>query len=57
MNTASRIEGLTKQAGVPLLVSQATVEHAGGESALALRAMGEFPVRGKDEPVRLFATA
>jgi adenylate cyclase len=52
VNTASRLEGLTKALGVPLVVSQTT------RDAIAGGSWSELPkstVRGKDEPLALFA--
>jgi len=45
VNTASRIEGLTKVLGCPLLVSRAVADRLG--AAPALEAMGEQPVKGR----------
>jgi adenylate cyclase len=45
VNTASRIEGLTKVLGCPLLVSRAVADRLG--AAPALKAMGEQPVKGR----------
>jgi adenylate cyclase len=53
VNVAARIEGLTKEAGTPVLVSAATHARVG-----ARYAWQEFPpmkVRGKGEPVSVFA--
>jgi adenylate cyclase len=52
VNVAARIEGLTKTAGVPMLVSEATRDAAGDRFALA--PVAPLPVRGKGE-VRTFA--
>ncbi|MBI5608477.1 MAG: adenylate/guanylate cyclase domain-containing protein [Deltaproteobacteria bacterium] len=46
VNTASRLEAATKTCGVPLLVSQATVDLAG---AAGLRALEPVMLRGKSE--------
>ncbi len=53
VNLASRIEGLTKTHGVPLLVSQATRDRAA--DAFAFEPLGAVPVKGKAEPVATFA--
>ncbi|MHB8420857.1 MAG: adenylate/guanylate cyclase domain-containing protein [Myxococcales bacterium] len=53
VNVASRIEGLTKELGVPLLVSETARQQAG--DAFAWAAMPERRIRGKEEPVRTFA--
>ena len=55
VNTASRIEGLNKELGTRLLVSEATARLLGGEPAL--RAVGPVEIRGKKLPVSLFTLA
>jgi adenylate cyclase len=53
VNIASRIEGLTKRHGVPILVSSAARAAAG--ERFAWRPMGEERVRGGSSPVATFA--
>ncbi len=53
VNIASRIEGLTKQAGTPVLVSEATRDRVGAR--YTWRAFPPMSVRGKAEPMALFA--
>ena len=53
VNVASRIEGLTKEAGTPVLVSAATRERVGAR--YTWRALPPMNVRGKTEPLALFA--
>jgi adenylate cyclase len=53
VNLASRIEGLTKSAGTPVLVSAATRDRVGDR--YAWRALQPMSVRGKSEPVTVFA--
>jgi len=53
VNVASRIEGLTKEAGTPVLVSAATRERVGARYAWT--AFPPMSVRGKTEPLALFA--
>ena len=53
VNVASRIEGLTKEAGTPVLVSAATRDRVGAR--YAWRAFPPMNVRGKTEPLALFA--
>jgi class 3 adenylate cyclase len=53
VNTASRLEGLTKDLGSPIVLSEATALRAGED--LSLRDLGPVAVRGKPDPVRLFA--
>ncbi|MBI5209694.1 MAG: adenylate/guanylate cyclase domain-containing protein [Elusimicrobia bacterium] len=52
VNTASRIEGLTKRVQEKVLVSRATREAAG--DAFAWRELPPMMVRGKEEPVSVF---
>jgi adenylate cyclase len=53
VNVASRIEGLTKQAGTPILVSAATHDRIGAR--YDWETMPPMNVRGKTEPLALFA--
>ena len=53
VNVASRIEGLTKEAGTPILVSAAT--HARVGTRYTWREMPPMKVRGKADPLALFA--
>jgi adenylate cyclase len=53
VNVASRIEGLTKEAGTPVLVSAATRDRVGAR--YAWQAFPPMNVRGKAEPLALFA--
>lgn len=53
VNVASRIEGLTKAHGVPVLVSEETRTRAGG--AFAWHEQPASALRGRTEPVRLWA--
>ncbi|MCP3141112.1 adenylate/guanylate cyclase domain-containing protein [Pyxidicoccus xibeiensis] len=52
VNLASRIEGLTKKAGVPVLVSQVTRERAKGH--FSWEAVTSAQVPGKSQPVATF---
>jgi len=51
VNLASRVEGLTKEAGFPLLCTGALAERIGNEADLV--PLGEHPIRGRG-PVVLF---
>lgn len=51
VNVASRLEGLNKEYGTRLLVAEATVTLAG---ETGLRPVGNLPVRGHAEPVRVY---
>ncbi len=53
VNLASRIEGLTKECGVAILVSEATRERVDG--AFPLTPAGERHVKGRGEPVQVYA--
>jgi adenylate cyclase len=53
VNVASRIEGLTKAAGTPVLVSAATRARIGDR--YGWRAFEPMEVRGKSEPLALYA--
>jgi adenylate cyclase len=53
VNMASRLEALTKQLGKNVLLSQAFAELVKGD--FDLERVGEYPVRGFNAPVELFA--
>lgn len=53
VNTASRIEGLTKTLGPPILLSETTRAALVG-SPPDLRQVGEVEVRGRKQPIRLW---
>ena len=55
VNTASRLEGLTKSVGTPLAISAETAARL--DSQEGLRELPPAVVKGKDAPVRLFAGA
>jgi adenylate cyclase len=50
---ASRLETLTKQLGRPVLLSRAFADFVAGD--FALERVGEYPVRGFNDPIELFA--
>jgi adenylate cyclase len=52
VNLASRIEGLTKKVGVPVLISRSTREQAG--DAFLWREAPPATVPGKSQPVAIF---
>jgi adenylate cyclase len=53
VNMASRLETLTKQVGKPVLLSHAFADLVKDE--FELERVGEFPVRGFNDPIELFA--
>jgi adenylate cyclase len=53
VNMASRLEALTKQLGKPVLLSRAFADAVG--SNVDLERVGEYPVRGFNDPIELFA--
>jgi adenylate cyclase len=53
VNMASRLETLTKQLGRPVLLSRAFADFV--ERDFALERVGEYPVRGFNDPIELFA--
>jgi adenylate cyclase len=53
VNMASRLENLTKQLGRTVLLSRAFADFV--ESDFDLERVGEYPVRGFNDPIELFA--
>ena len=53
VNMASRLEALTKELGRPVLLSRAFAEFV--ERDFDLERVGEYPVRGFNDPIELFA--
>ncbi len=53
VNLAARLQELTTELNAEILVSAETARFAGGEAAL--RSLGEIAVRGRVEPVEVFA--
>lgn len=54
VNLASRIEGLTKDFGVPLLISEPTLSALETPSSYAIRLIGRVKVKGKSQMVSVF---
>jgi adenylate cyclase len=52
INTASRIEGMTKETGHPVHIAEATVE--GVQRCGGFVKIAELPVRGRKEPITLY---
>ena len=53
VNLAARLEGMTKDLGVPLILGEATAAALGPD--IALRPMADVTVRGRLSPTRIFA--
>jgi adenylate cyclase len=53
VNVASRLEGLTKEAGVVILASAATIRAAG--DGIPARSLGKRTVKGRAEPIEVYA--
>lgn len=53
VNLASRLEGLTKEYGVPIVISEST--WAAVQAEFPTRELGAVAVRGRTRPVRIFA--
>ena len=54
VNTAFRVEELTKTLGVPLLVSEALLNHLSNRDKYFLRPLGRYMLRGRKEYVSLY---
>ena len=54
VNTASRIEGLTKHYGVSILVSEDSVKQMKDSADFHLRYLGKVQVKGKKGPVGIY---
>ncbi len=54
VNLTSRLEGLTKQFGAPIIVSEAVMEAIQGKRGFESRYLGELAVKGKQRLVRIF---
>lgn len=52
INLGSRLEGLTKEFGAPIIVSEATYQAV--KDLVACRFLGEVTVKGKEVPVRIY---
>ena len=53
VNTAARIEAMTRKIGGDLLVSRSCLEGSGRMESYSIREMGHHVIRGKAEPVEL----
>ncbi len=57
VNTASRMEGLTKHFGAPIIVSESTLEKLEDASKYNVRFLGKFQVKGKNQPLGVYEVA
>jgi len=57
VNTASRLEGVTKDLPVSLLVSETVVEELGDAAEYAIDSLGEVEVKGKKEKLKVYGIA
>jgi class 3 adenylate cyclase len=55
VNTAARIEGLTKLYRTPILFSKETLDHIRNASDFSISYLGEVQVKGKQAPVSIYA--
>jgi hypothetical protein len=54
VNLASRIESLTKEYGVPLLISEYTYDSLENTSQYSIRFIGHAKVKGKETSIKVF---
>ena len=54
VNTASRLETLTKEFHVDTVLSRDTADRLGGDG-FTLRSLGQATVRGKANPIEIYA--
>jgi adenylate cyclase len=52
VNLGARLEGVTKEYGTPIIISEATWEHI--KDRLATRELDIIRVKGKEQPTRIF---
>jgi adenylate cyclase len=52
VNTAARLESLTKELGADVIVSDSTARHLG--DGIAVTPLGQATVKGKAEPLEIF---
>jgi adenylate cyclase len=55
VNLASRLEGLTKEFGIPLIISEYTAAELGGQ--LPLKPLGRVRVTGREAPLVIYTVA
>lgn len=54
VNTASRLEGITKYYDVPIVVSDRTAESIPETSGIVFREVDTIRVKGKEQPIRIY---
>ncbi len=55
VNLASRLQDKTKELGDPILLSEQTFAHAGRHISLKARKHSAVPIKGKSQPVNVYA--
>jgi class 3 adenylate cyclase len=55
VNTAKRVEGLSKRMAVPVVATQDVIRAVRDSERYRMRSLGPQPVRGKREPVEVYA--
>lgn len=55
VNAASRVEGITKEYKVPLIISESTLEKINNKSKFKTNFLGEATVKGKEKGIRIFS--
>ena len=54
VNTASRMEGLTKYFGAPIIISETTLEGLENKEQFHCRFLGKVKVKGKTNPLKIY---
>jgi adenylate cyclase len=54
VNTASRLEGITKYYNIPILVSDRTANESGIDGPIAFREIDTIRVKGKSRPIKIY---
>ena len=54
VNISSRLEGLTRQYGVRIIVSESSIQHMKDPEKFHLRYLGQVLVKGKQKPIKMY---
>jgi class 3 adenylate cyclase len=54
VNISSRLEGLTRQYGVRIIISESSVEQIGNTESFHFRYLGQVLVKGKKTPIKVY---